>query len=75
MLKDSERLRDVGRSEVTAPQLLRDLTGPVATNKPNSISAVDSVLTNEEMRFSKAVRGIVRPQDSVSIVDSPEEKS
>ena len=73
--RNHERLRDVGRSEVTAPQLLRDLTGPVATNKPNSISAVDSVLTNEEMRFSKAVRGIVRPQDSVSIVDSPEEKS
>ena len=68
-------MRDVGRSEVTAPQLLRDLTGPVATNKSNLISAVDSVLTNEEMRFSKAVRGIVRPQDSVSIVDSPEEKS
>ena len=73
--RNHERLRDDGRSKVAAPPLLRCLTGPVATNKSNLISAVDSVLTNEEMRFSNPVTGIVCPQDSVSIVDSPEEIS
>ena len=70
---EQDRLRDVGRSEVTAPQKLHCLTGSVGANNLPLFSAVDSVISNEVMRIFNAETGIVRPQASSS-VDSPDEK-
>ena len=51
--RSDERLRDESKSEITTTQLLLTKTGAVATNNFKTFSTVDSVLTNEERRFSK----------------------